>query len=76
MKRGSVPQQPPTAPRAVADALDALTSERAYRRSLSVDEAVELLGQETDAGKWDPDIYAALTRLAERGQADPRRLEL
>ena len=60
---------------AVADALDALTSERAYRRSLSVDEAVELLGQETDAGKWDPDIYAALTRLAERGQADPRRLE-
>ena len=42
---------------AVADALDALTSERAYRRSLSVAEAVELLGHETDAGKWDPEIF-------------------
>ena len=61
---------------AVADALDALTSERAYRRSLSVEEAVALLGHETDAGKWDPDIFSALTRLAQRGQADPRRLEL
>ena len=60
---------------AVADALDALTSDRAYRRSLTVDQAVELLGRETEAGKWDPEIFAALTRLAERGQADPRRLE-
>jgi putative two-component system response regulator len=60
---------------AVADALDALTSERAYRRRLGVEEAVELLGRETAAGKWDPEIYAALTRLAERGEADPRRLE-
>jgi putative two-component system response regulator len=61
---------------AVADALDALTSERAYRSSLSVDQAVELLGHETAAGKWDPEISAALTRLAQRGQADPRRLEV
>lgn len=60
---------------AVADALDALTSERAYRRGLTVDEAVALLGHETDAGKWDPEIYSALTRLAQRGEADPRRLE-
>jgi len=60
----------------VADALDALTSERAYRRSLTVAQAVELLGHETAAGKWDPEIYAALTRLAQRGEADPRRLEI
>ncbi len=60
---------------AVADALDALTSERAYRHSLTVDEAVQLLGHETDAGKWDPEIFAALIRLAQRGQADPRRLD-
>ena len=60
----------------VADALDALTSERAYRPRLSVDEAVQLLGHETDTGKWDPEIFAALIRLAERGEADPRRLDL
>ncbi|MEO8276195.1 MAG: HD domain-containing phosphohydrolase [Thermoanaerobaculia bacterium] len=61
---------------AVADALDALTSERAYRHGLSVDEAVQLLGAETKAGKWDPEIFAALTRLASRGEVDPRRFEI
>ena len=61
---------------AVADALDALTSERAYRRGLSVDEAVQLLSHETHAGKWDPEIFAALTRLVQRGEGDPHHLEL
>ncbi|MGE0639360.1 MAG: HD domain-containing phosphohydrolase [Thermoanaerobaculia bacterium] len=58
---------------AVADALDALTSERAYRRRLTIDEAVELLAHETAAGKWDPEIFSALTSLAARGEADPRQ---
>lgn len=57
---------------AVADALDALTSERAYRRRLSIDEGVALLASETAAGKWDPAVFAALTALAGRGEADPR----
>ncbi len=60
---------------AVADALDALTSERAYRRGLSVGEAVQLLGHETHAGKWDPEIFAALARLVQRGEGDPHHLE-
>jgi putative two-component system response regulator len=60
---------------AVADALDALTSERAYRHRLTIDGAVELLARETDAGKWDPSVFQALTALAERGEADPRKLE-
>jgi len=57
----------------VADALDALTSERAYRPRLSVAEAVDLLHEETRAGKWDPRVFAALRQLAARGEADPRR---
>ena len=57
----------------VADAYDALTSARAYRRSLESDEALELLRRETDAGKWDPQIFAALETLAARGALAPRR---
>jgi putative two-component system response regulator len=57
---------------AVADALDALTSERAYRHRLTIDGAVELLARETEAGKWDPAVFRALTSLAARGHADPR----
>jgi putative two-component system response regulator len=57
----------------VADALDALTSERPYRRSLSVEEGVALLAQETEEGKWDPRVFRALESLYRRGAADPRR---
>lgn len=57
---------------AVADALDALTSERPYRAGLSIDGAVDLLRDETRRGKWDPAVIAALERLHARRQADPR----
>jgi putative two-component system response regulator len=57
----------------LADALDALTSERPYRRRLAVDEGVSLLVEETASGKWDPRVTEALVRLHQRGGADPRR---
>ena len=57
----------------VADALDALTSERPYRASLSVAEGIALLAEETRHGKWDPRVFEALLRLDERDEADPRR---
>ena len=60
---------------ALADALDALTSERPYRRRLGVEEGVSLLVEETASGKWDPRVTAALVRLHQRGGADPRRGE-
>jgi HD-GYP domain-containing protein (c-di-GMP phosphodiesterase class II) len=56
----------------VADALDALTSERPYRASLSVADAVSLLERENRDGKWDPQVFTALVRLHDRGEADPR----
>ena len=55
-----------------ADALDALTSERPYRRRLAVDEAMSLLVEETESGKWDPRVTRALVDLHQRGGADPR----
>jgi len=58
---------------ALADALDALTSERPYRRRLSTDEGVSLLVEETASGKWDPRVTQALIALHQRGGADPRR---
>jgi putative two-component system response regulator len=56
----------------LADALDALTSERPYRHKLAVADAMELLHQETTIGRWDPKVYAALDRLHLQGIADPR----
>jgi putative two-component system response regulator len=57
----------------LADALDALTSERSYRRKLRVDEAISLLVEETASGKWDPRVTRGLVALHQRGGADPRR---
>jgi putative two-component system response regulator len=62
----------PTRILSVADALDALTSERPYRAGLPLAEAVALLATETERGKWDPRVFAALVRLHGRGGADPR----
>ena len=47
----------------VADAYDALTSARSYRRSLECQEAVDLLRRETERGRWDPEIFDALVEV-------------
>ena len=52
----------------VADALDALTSDRPYRAKLSVGRAFAILRQETVAGIWDLEIVQALEELAESGE--------
>jgi HD-GYP domain-containing protein (c-di-GMP phosphodiesterase class II) len=57
----------------VADAFDALTSARAYRRSLEPGEALDLLRQETGLGKWDPALFAALEAIVGRGEVELRR---
>ncbi len=56
----------------VADAFDALTSERPYRHGLSIDDAIALLADETQKGKWDPRVFAALARIHARGESDLR----
>lgn len=47
---------------AVADAYSALTSDRAYRKALSNNEALEIIKKETGE-KWDPAVVDALLRL-------------
>ena len=51
---------------ALADAYDALTSERSYRKALPQAEALSILARETADGKWDPKIYAALRAMLAR----------
>jgi len=55
----------------LADAFDALTSERSYRRNYSVTEAMALLERETSEGRWDSRVFGALEgELAHRGSDD------
>jgi len=50
----------------VADAFDAMTSDRVYRPALSLDDAVAELDRHSGR-QFDPDIVQALNRLLERG---------
>jgi polar amino acid transport system substrate-binding protein len=55
---------------AVADAFDAMTSNRPYRTALSVAEAVRRL-REGAAMQWDPDIVDVFVRLLAEGGIGP-----
>lgn len=52
---------------AVADAFDALTSDRSYRKRLHPEEAIAILERERDEGRWDPALLSALAGLVRRG---------
>ncbi len=52
----------------LADAFDALTSDRPYRAKLGVSRALAILEQETAQGIWDPEIIRALQHLAGSGE--------
>ncbi len=47
----------------LVDAYDAITSARSYRRSFTPLQALDLLTRETEAGRWDPEVFAALVAL-------------
>jgi len=49
----------------LADAYDAITSSRSYRRNFTPSQALELLARETEAGRWDPEVFAALAELVD-----------
>jgi putative two-component system response regulator len=50
----------------LADAYDALTSERSYRKTSTPEEALAILDRETREGLWDPKVFAALAVLIRR----------
>jgi putative two-component system response regulator len=51
----------------LADAFDALTSDRSYRKRLPPPAALEILARETVEGHWDPAIYSALAAMIRKG---------
>jgi putative two-component system response regulator len=50
----------------LADAFDALTSARSYRTSYSPAAALAMLTEETESGRWDPKVLAALRAVVRR----------
>jgi HD-GYP domain-containing protein (c-di-GMP phosphodiesterase class II) len=54
---------------AVADAFDAMTSERSYRPALSLDEAVLEVGRCSGA-QFDPDVVDVFLEVVEAGEGD------
>jgi HD-GYP domain-containing protein (c-di-GMP phosphodiesterase class II) len=58
---------------AVADVYEALTSERPYRRALTSDEALAVIGSEVPE-RLDQEVYGALASLISNGDAPEREL--
>jgi putative two-component system response regulator len=57
---------------AVADAYDALTSERPYRRAYTQDEALQIF-KDNAGSHWDPEIVELLCELAKMGSLNAER---
>jgi HD-GYP domain-containing protein (c-di-GMP phosphodiesterase class II) len=56
---------------AVADAYDAMTSDRVYRKSLGQQRAIEILTSE-QGKQWDPYLVAAFLRALSTERSDFR----
>jgi HD-GYP domain-containing protein (c-di-GMP phosphodiesterase class II) len=51
----------------VADVYDALTSDRAYRKAMTTEAALEVMRGEAAAGLWDGRIVDLFARVIEEG---------
>lgn len=52
----------------VADIYDAITSDRAYRKAMSIEQAMEVLNDMAEKGKIDPVVVKTLFTLIEEGK--------
>lgn len=57
---------------AVADAFDAMTSNRAYRDGMPTEKAIEILKMEVEQGKLDPMVVEALRRTMDESGVIPQ----
>ena len=48
---------------AIADAYDAMTTDRPYRKGLSKKQAVKIFEDEIDSGQWNPDLVRVFLKL-------------
>jgi HD-GYP domain-containing protein (c-di-GMP phosphodiesterase class II) len=51
----------------VADVYDALTSDRSYRKAMTVDAALALMREEATVGMWDARIVDTLAGVVAKG---------
>ncbi|WP_456439177.1 response regulator [Caldithrix abyssi] len=47
----------------LVDCFDSLTTERPYRKALSVSQALEICEKETDEGLWDPNLFSVFKKI-------------
>ena len=50
---------------AVADAFDAMTTDRPYRKGMATDTALKIFENEIDSGQWDHNVVKALLKIME-----------
>lgn len=48
---------------AISECYDALSTDRPYRKALSRIEALDILSQETNQGKWDPELFGEFKEI-------------
>ena len=53
---------------AVADAFDAMTTNRPYRKALPIDTAVKIFEDELSSGQWNPDIVRVFLQIVRSGK--------
>jgi putative two-component system response regulator len=53
---------------AVADAFDAMTTDRPYRKGMTKETALKIFENEIDSGQWDSDIVKTLLKVMRQGQ--------
>jgi putative two-component system response regulator len=51
----------------IVDVYDALTTDRPYKKAISVTDALEIMKQEVSKGWWDPHIFDQFERLVRSG---------
>lgn len=51
---------------AVADAFDAMTTDRPYRKGMSKETALKIFENEMESGQWDPDVVKVLLDVMRR----------
>ncbi len=53
---------------AIADAWDAMTSNRVYRDAMSENIAIDIFEREKDSGQWDPYLVDKFIKLIRQGK--------
>ena len=58
---------------AIADAWDAMTGDRIYRKGMTVETAIGILEREADEGQFDPQLIRLFVAMARASAAVPGR---